>query len=50
MISAEEVRALPSGSALDTRWGFLRPVRDLGHAAAERWLDDNFTAVGRAPP
>ena len=50
VISAEETfRALPGGSALDTRWDALRRLRDLGHGSAERWLDDNFAAIGRHP-
>jgi NTE family protein len=47
VISAEEaLRALPSGSALDTRWDALRRLRDLGRGTAERWLDNNLAAVG----
>src|SRR3954463_1071039 len=50
VISAEEaLRALPSGSALDTRWDALRRLRDLGRGTAERWLDDNLAAVGTRP-
>jgi NTE family protein len=50
LISADEAfRVLPSGSALDTRWDFLRRLRDLGHGTAERWLDDNLAAVGARP-
>jgi NTE family protein len=47
LIGAEEAfRALPGGSALDVRWGFLRQLRDLGHEAAERWLGENLATVG----
>ncbi|MDO9710767.1 patatin-like phospholipase family protein [Paracraurococcus lichenis] len=50
VIGAEEaLRALPSGSALDTRWDFLRRLRDLGRSTAERWLDDNLDAIGTRP-
>jgi hypothetical protein len=50
VISAEEaLRALPSGSALDTRWDALRRLRGLGRGTAERWLDDNLAAVGTRP-
>ena len=47
LIGAEEAfRALPGGSTLDVRWGFLRRLRDLGHEAAERWLGENLATVG----
>ncbi|HYZ32695.1 MAG TPA: patatin-like phospholipase family protein [Crenalkalicoccus sp.] len=50
VIAAEEAfRALPGGSALDARWDVLRQLRDLGRDAAERWLDENLTAVGSRP-
>lgn len=46
-IGAEEAfRALPSGSALDTRWGFLQRMRELGQEAAGHWLEENIAAVG----
>jgi len=48
--SAEEAfRALPGGSALDARWGFLRELRDFGRGAAERWFDENLAGVGVRP-
>ena len=50
VIDADEaLRSLPSGSALDTRWSFLRRLRDLGRGTAERWLDGNVAAVGTRP-
>src|SRR3954463_14002880 len=50
VISAEEaLRALPSGSALDTRWDALRRLRDLGRGTAERWLDNKLAAVWARP-
>jgi NTE family protein len=50
VIGAEEgFRALPLGSALDARWDALRRLRDLGRGTAERWLDENITAVGVRP-
>jgi NTE family protein len=50
VIGAEEaLRALPGGSALDARWGFLRRLRDLGHEATERWLGEHLAAVGVRP-
>jgi NTE family protein len=42
----EEFRALPAGSRRDPTWGFLRSMRDLGHGAADRWLDGNLASVG----
>ena len=50
VIGAEEAfRALPGGSATDARWDSLQRLRDLGRDAAERWLDENLTAVGTRP-
>jgi len=50
VIGAEEaLRALPGGSALDARWGFVQRLRDLGRDAAERWLGENFGAIGVRP-
>jgi len=50
VIDADEaLRALPSGSALDTRWSSLRQLRDLGRGTAERWLDHNLAAIGTRP-
>lgn len=47
MIGAEqEFRALRGGSTLDPTWCFLSEMRDLGHVAAERWLNENLAAVG----
>ena len=50
-IGAEEVfRALPSGSGMaPPRWDFLRRMQSLGHEAADRWLAENFSAIGRRP-
>ena len=50
MIGAEEeFQALHGGSAQDPSWGFLSEMRALGHAAADRWLEENLPAVGRCP-
>jgi len=50
VIGAEEaLRALPTGSTLDTRWGVLRQLRDLGRDSAARWLGENLAAVGVHP-
>jgi NTE family protein len=47
-IGAEEaLRALPGGSALDTRWAFLRRLHAIGAEAADRWLAENLAAVGQ---
>ena len=46
-IGAEEAfRGLPHDSSLDARWGFFRQLHELGREAAERWLDENLSAVG----
>jgi NTE family protein len=47
VISAEEdFRKLKVGSHQDTSWAFLQKMRDLGHAAAERWLATDLPLVG----
>lgn len=47
MIGAEqEFRELKGGSGLDSSWAFLEEMRDLGHASAERWLAENYAAIG----
>jgi NTE family protein len=47
MIGAEEeFRALKGGSRQDPSWSFLTEMRELGHAAAERWLATNLASVG----
>ena len=50
VIGAEDAfRSLPTGSALDARWAFLRRLRDLGHGAAERWLGEHLADIGYRP-
>ena len=45
----EEFRALKGGSQRDASWGFLRSMRDLGRAAADRWLGEHLASVGVRP-
>ena len=42
----EEFRALKPGSHQDPSWAFLKEMRGLGHAAADRWLEAHLAAVG----
>jgi NTE family protein len=37
---------LSADTKSDTNWGFLTKLRDLGRAAARRWLAENFDAIG----
>ena len=47
LIEAEaEMQRLGASSKLNADLDFLCYLRDLGRAAAERWLDDNFAALG----
>ena len=49
MISATEaLRDLSISSKFNTDWSFILKLHDLGYAAAERWLDDEFAGVGIA--
>lgn len=45
---ADDATLAPLGAAskLDTSWPFLLRLRDAGRAAARRWLDSHFEAVG----
>ena len=46
-IDADEALAgLSASSKINAEWAFLEYLRDLGRAAAEDWLEDNFNAVG----
>ena len=50
VIAGEDAfRALPSGSALDTRWEFLRRLRDLGRDTAKCWLSGHLANIGHRP-
>lgn len=48
MIGAEtEFRAMQGGSRQDPTWTFLLEMRDLGHLAANRWLEGNVVEIGQ---
>lgn len=42
-----ELAALPSQSKMDTRWEFLQRLFTLGRAAADAWLRQHRSAVGK---
>lgn len=42
-----EFARLTASSKLNAEWLFLTHLRDLGHDAADRWLNANFDALGR---
>jgi NTE family protein len=42
----EEFRALKIGSHQDASWAFLQQMRELGHDAADRWLEVHLGAIG----
>ncbi|WP_221631805.1 hypothetical protein [Herbaspirillum sp. SJZ107] len=42
------MRDLSISSKFNTDWSFILKLHDLGHAAAERWLNDRFDGVGIA--
>jgi NTE family protein len=47
-IAAEaELARLGAGSKMNTAWTFLRRLHNIGRAAADDWLERNFTHVGR---
>lgn len=43
----EMLDALATPGPLDTAWHHLLALHRAGHAAADRWLDENYTHVGR---
>jgi NTE family protein len=44
----EELALLAASSKLNAEWVFLTHLRDLGRAAAERWLATSFASIGAA--
>ena len=42
----EEFRSLANASTRDTRWTFLREMRELGERSADDWLREHLDAVG----
>jgi NTE family protein len=42
----EALRDMSLSSKFNTDWTFIRQLHDLGHAAAERWLQESFPRVG----
>jgi NTE family protein len=48
MIEAEDDLApLGAASKLNSEWAFLRTLHDIGQAAASRWVESNFDALGK---
>ncbi|QJQ94871.1 MULTISPECIES: patatin-like phospholipase family protein [Halomonadaceae] len=46
-ISADDaLEGLSVSSKLNAEWAFLRHLRNQGRAASQRWLDENFDALG----
>jgi NTE family protein len=43
----EMMRTLTVNSKLNADWEFLTHLRDVGHARAGRWLEENFDRVGK---
>lgn len=44
----EALKDLTASSKINAEWAFLEYLRDLGRSAAEDWLDENFSAVGKS--
>lgn len=44
--AVEEMAALSASSKLNTEWAFLVHLRDIGRAAASRWLDRHYDRIG----
>jgi NTE family protein len=43
----EELGELTSSSKFNTEWPFFLHLRDIGRAAADRFLDEHFSSIGR---
>ena len=43
----DEIRDLSAASKLDSSWDFLSLLRDAGARAAKKWLEANFTKLGK---
>jgi NTE family protein len=43
----EQLDPLATPTPLETAWHYLRELHRAGHAAADRWLDENYTHLGR---
>ncbi len=47
-IDAEnKMRAFGASSKSNTNWTFLQSLHKIGRAAADKWLEDNFDAIGQ---
>ncbi|MCO4317532.1 patatin-like phospholipase family protein [Phyllobacterium sp. 21LDTY02-6] len=47
-IDADEAfKGLSASSKVNAEWAFLEYLRDLGRAAAEDWLEENYDAIGQ---
>ena len=44
----QHMAALTASSKLNAERAFIEHLRDLGHAAADRWLERNFDQIGKA--
>ena len=42
-----ELRELTSSSKFNTEWSFFLHLRDIGRAAADRFLSEHLNAIGR---
>jgi NTE family protein len=43
----EELAQYPASTKVNAEWAFLIQLRDAGRAAADRWLAENFDAIGQ---
>ena len=43
----EELAQYPASTKVNAEWAFLTQLHDAGRAAADRWLAENFDAIGQ---
>ena len=44
---ADQMKAFNASSKLNAEWAFLTQLRDIGRAAAKRWLDAHWEDIGK---
>jgi NTE family protein len=43
----EELSSYSASSKMNTDWGFLKHLHDVGYATADKWLKKHYTSIGK---
>ena len=46
-VGGEDIVQFPASTKLNAEWSFLKHLRDIGRAAAQHWLGENFAMIGK---